>query len=107
TTTVADGRITGEKILVPFAKAATRMLVVAREGEEIVVVSVDPKDATLSFEGTLASDARFRVVLDAEPCDVVLRGWDAFVERCVPVLVGVAAYAVGGAQRAHELSVEY
>src|SRR5439155_10310653 len=31
----------------------------------------------------------------------------AFVDACVPCLVAVAAYAVGGAKRAHELSVDY
>jgi len=103
----AAGRITGEKILVPFASSAARMLVVARDGGEIVVASVDPSDAALTFEGTLASDARYRVVFDGAPAEIVLRGQEAFVDACVPVLVGVAAYAVGGAQRAHELSVEY
>ncbi len=107
TTTFADGRITGEKILVPFAEAAGRMLVVAREGDEVVVASVDPSDAALTFEGTLASDARYRAVFAGAPGEIVIRGWDAFVERCLPVLVAVGAYAIGAAQRAHEISVEY
>jgi alkylation response protein AidB-like acyl-CoA dehydrogenase len=107
TTAFAGGKVSGEKILVPFASAASRMLVVARDGDEIVVVNVDPSDAALSFEGTLASDARYRVVLDGAPAEVVIRGWDVFVDACLPVLVAVGAYAVGAAQRAHEISVEY
>jgi alkylation response protein AidB-like acyl-CoA dehydrogenase len=106
-TTFANGVVNGEKILVPFATSATRMLVVAREADEIVVVAVDPAGADCSFEGTLASDARYRVVLEGVPGEVVLRGWDAFVDAMVPALVAVASYAVGAAQRAHELSVEY
>jgi alkylation response protein AidB-like acyl-CoA dehydrogenase len=107
TTTFTGGRVTGEKILVPFASASSRMLVVARDGDEIVVASVDPSDAALTFEGTLASDARYRVVFEEAPGEAVLRGWDPFLDACTPVLVGVASYAVGGAQRAHEISVEY
>jgi alkylation response protein AidB-like acyl-CoA dehydrogenase len=106
-TRFSDGRVSGEKILVPFASAASRMLVVARDADEIVVASVVPSDASIEFEGTLASDARYHVVLNNVPAEIWLRGWDAFVQACVPVLVGVSAYAVGAAQRAHELSVEY
>jgi len=61
----------------------------------------------MDFEGTLASDARYRVVFDGAPAEVVLRGEEAFIDACVPVLIGVGAYAVGAAQRAHELSVDY
>ncbi len=106
-TTFADGRVTGEKILVPFASSADRMLVVAREGDEVVVVGVDPSGAVLDFEGTLASDARYRVRFDGVPGEVVARGWPAFVDAVLPVLVAAGAYAVGAAQRAHEMSVEY
>ena len=103
-----DGsNVTGEKILVPFASSAARLLTLARDNDGVIVASVDPSNATLEFEGTLASDARYRVRFDSAPGEVVARGWDAFMDAMTPTLIAVAAYAVGAAQRAHELSVEY
>ncbi len=99
--------VTGEKILVPYASAADALLVLARGDEGIVVVSVDPASTTLEFEGTLASDARYRVVLDKAAGDVVATGWETFEGAATPALVAVGAYAVGAATKAHEMSVEY
>src|SRR5438552_3005195 len=75
--------------------------------EHVRAMEGDPSDATLTHEGTLASDARYAVTLDRAPGELVARGWDAFVDACVPALVAVAAYAVGAAQKAHEMSVAY
>jgi alkylation response protein AidB-like acyl-CoA dehydrogenase len=105
--TYRDGKVTGEKILVPFASSASALLTLARDADGVVIVSIDPSNATLEFEGTLASDARYRVRFDDAPSEVVARGWDAFTGAMTPTLVAVAAYAVGAAQRAHELSVAY
>jgi alkylation response protein AidB-like acyl-CoA dehydrogenase len=99
--------VAGEKILVPFASAAKRLLVLARSQDDVVVVSVDPESASLELEGTLASDARYRVAFENSPAELVATGWDAFEQAAVPALVAVAAYAVGGASKAHEMSVEY
>jgi alkylation response protein AidB-like acyl-CoA dehydrogenase len=109
TATFADGKVTGEKILVAFARSVSKLIVVAREGDEIVFVSVDAgaPGVTATPEGTLASDARFKVTFDGASGEVVARGWDAFVEAMIPTWIAVAAYAVGAAQRAHEISVEY
>ena len=106
-TRFADGKLVGEKILVPFATSVDRLLVVARDADGIVVASVDPSTVTVELEGTLASDARFRVTFDESPAEIVARGWDAFMESLTPALVAVGAYAIGAAQRAHDISVEY
>ncbi len=102
-----NGAVTGEKILVAFASSADALLVVARENDDIVIVKVDPGDAKLTLEGTLASDARYKVVFDGAPGEVVARGWDAFMDAMTPALIAVGAFAIGAAQRAHEISVEY
>jgi alkylation response protein AidB-like acyl-CoA dehydrogenase len=102
-----NGKVTGEKILVPFASSADVLLVLAKDGDETVVVAVGPASAKLTFEGTLASDARYDVTFDNAPGEVVARGWDAFMNAMTPTLVAVGAYAVGAAQRAHEISVAY
>jgi alkylation response protein AidB-like acyl-CoA dehydrogenase len=107
TTSFAHGKLTGEKILVPFASAVDHLLVVARDADGIVIVAVDPSAATLEAEGTLASDARYKVAFDGAPGEVVARGWDAFIDAMIPTWVAVGAYAVGAAQRAHEISVAY
>ncbi len=99
--------LTGEKILVPFAGAADILLVLARADDGVVVVSADPGKAKLEAEGTLASDARYRVVFDNTPAELVASGWDAFDRAATPALVAVAAYAIGAATKAHEMSVEY
>jgi alkylation response protein AidB-like acyl-CoA dehydrogenase len=106
-TRFADGKVVGEKILVAFASSADRVLVLARDGDGIVIASVDPASTTRTFEGTLASDARYKVLFDESPADVVARGWDAFMDAMTPTLIAVGAYAVGAAERAHEISVEY
>jgi alkylation response protein AidB-like acyl-CoA dehydrogenase len=103
----ADGKLVGEKILVPFAKAVDKLLVVARDADGIVIVSVDPAAVSAEPEATLASDRRYKVLFDETPGEVVARGWDAFAAAMEPTLVAVGAYAIGAAQRAHEMSVEY
>jgi alkylation response protein AidB-like acyl-CoA dehydrogenase len=105
-----DGsKVTGEKILVPFASSAARLLTLAKDGDDVVIVAVDPKGpgVTLDVEATLASDVRYKIILEAASCEEVARGWHAFLAAAAPALVAVGAYAVGAAARAHELSVEY
>ncbi len=106
-TRFADGKVVGEKILVPFASSADRMLVLARDEDGIVIASVDASATTRTFEGTLASDARYKVRFDETPGEVVARSWDVFERAMVPTLIAVGAYAVGAAQQAHDISVEY
>jgi alkylation response protein AidB-like acyl-CoA dehydrogenase len=106
-TTFDGSTVTGEKILVPFASAAAKLLVLARGDDGLVIASVEPGSASLELEGTLASDARYRAVFDKAPAEVVATGWDAFERAATPALVAVAACAVGGAAKAHEMSVEY
>jgi alkylation response protein AidB-like acyl-CoA dehydrogenase len=103
----ADGKLVGEKILVPFASSVDTLLVVARDADGIVIVSASPDAARLELEGTLASDARYKVLFDETSATEVARGWDAFMDAMTPAFVAVGAYAVGAAQRAHEISVEY
>jgi alkylation response protein AidB-like acyl-CoA dehydrogenase len=100
-----NGTLSGVKILVPFASSASKLLVLARDDEGVVIVSASGGEVTQ--ETTLASDARYKVQFAGVPGDVVARGWDAFLDAATPALVAVAAYAVGAAAKAHELSVEY
>jgi len=105
-----DGKLSGEKILVPFASSASALITLARTLGGVTLYLVDPADVSFELEGTLASDARYKVRYDNTPGEIVGTegdGWGLFTEAATPALVAVAAYALGGAAKAHEMSVEY
>jgi alkylation response protein AidB-like acyl-CoA dehydrogenase len=113
-TAESDGdrlRLSGTKILVPFASSATRIVTLARTGEGVAAFLVDPATpgVEITQEGTLAADASYRVTFDG--ADVAasdrIGGWDAVQEAMVDGLIALAAYALAGAGRAHEMAVEY
>src|SRR5205807_5666449 len=85
--TRADGgRLTGEKIMVPFATAANGLIVLARTGEAADAIGlflVDPAGpgVTVRRTATLASDAAYQVTLDGAPSAALgdpSRGWATF-----------------------------
>ena len=117
----ADGdgfRLTGVKRHVAFAKAATRLVVLARTGdgaEDIDLFLVDPsaEGVALTQQLTIGSDAQYRVDLDhvrvAADDRIGAAGsgwgtWDPVMHRGI-ILLG--AQAVGGAQYALDLTVQY
>jgi alkylation response protein AidB-like acyl-CoA dehydrogenase len=97
-----DGRLKGQKIFVPFARSASAILTVTRDG----VYRVDPADVTIVQELTMASDASYRVVYDGARGEHVA-DQDEWRGALDTAWVAIAAYAVGGARRAHELAVAY
>ena len=104
------GRLTGTKIIVPYAGVADGLLVLAREGEVLAVYLVDPQADGISIEQTasMASEADFQVNLDGvEAARLPGDGRAILDEAMADGLIAIAAYAIGGAQRAHEMSVEY
>ncbi|MGZ4119544.1 MAG: acyl-CoA dehydrogenase family protein [Actinomycetota bacterium] len=107
TTVAQNGRITGEKVLVPFANSATALIVSAREGDGSVgLFLVQPQDVGLIPVTTIGLDAESNVVLDgasAEPlCD-----WTAWEEASRAAMIALAGYATGGAERALEMAIAY
>jgi len=118
---VADGDgfvLSGAKRHVAFAQAATRLVVLARTGDaphEVDLFLVDPTAAgvTLTQQFTIGSDAQFRVDLDGVRVGAADRigaagtgwaTWDAVMHEGI-VLLG--AQAVGGAQYALDITVQY
>ena len=109
-TRVDAGRVTGVKRHVPFARAADRLLVLAREGDEIVIAIVDPsaKGVTLEQQLTVAGDTQYTVRLDNASAETVLRdAWPAWNDTLLDGAILLAAQAVGGAQAALDLAVDY
>src|SRR5437773_3466703 len=107
----AGGRVTGTKRHVQFAKAADRLLVLARdEHGEVAYVLVDPGDpgVTLTQQHTIASDTEYRVDFDGaagEP--LATTGWQVWDEVMHDGIILLAAQAAGGARYALDITVQY
>jgi alkylation response protein AidB-like acyl-CoA dehydrogenase len=122
-TATPDGagyRLRGTKVHVPFAQAASDLLVIARTGtgrdEQGIVVVIVPADApgiTTDQVQTVSSDTQFTVAFEdvrVEPADVVHEGdgaWAAWHETMLDGVTLIAAQAAGGARATLELMVDY
>lgn len=120
--TSADGgatlTLTGVKRHVAFAAAATRLVVLARTGDgdsDIDLFLVDPQAAgvTLTQQFTVASDTQYRVDLDgvqvtaADRIGAAGTGWATWTAVRDDALILLAAWAVGAADYAQEITVQY
>jgi alkylation response protein AidB-like acyl-CoA dehydrogenase len=114
-----DGyELTGQKRHVLFASAATRLLVLARTGAgdaDLGLFLVDPAAPGLSLrqQRSLAADTQYDVGLDAVrvPAASLIgpagSGWNTWQAVMQDALILLAAYAIGGAERALEITVQY
>jgi alkylation response protein AidB-like acyl-CoA dehydrogenase len=111
-------RLTGEKRHVAFASSATRLLVLARTGtaeEDLGLFLVDPSAAGVSLkqQRSLAADTQYDVRLDGVRVPAESRigaagsGWQTWDAVMHDAIVLLAAYAMGGAERALEITVQY
>ncbi len=110
-----DWRLDGAKRHVLFAKAADRLLVLARTTDGPTLFLVDPRapGVTLTQQMTISSDTQYRVDFDGvQVGPEALVGtsghawttWDAVMHDGIILL---AAQAVGGAQYALGITVQY
>jgi alkylation response protein AidB-like acyl-CoA dehydrogenase len=111
-------RLSGTKRFVPFAAAATRLVVLARTGageRDVDLFLVDPaaEGVRLAQQRSLASDTQYRVDLDGVRVPESARigaagsGWAIFEAVMHDAIVLAAAQAIGGAQRALEITAEF
>jgi len=111
-------RLTGTKRHVAFASAADRLLVLARTGareDKIDLFLVDPKapGVSLTQQRSLASDTQYAVVLQdvlvtaADRIGKAGSGWATWHRAMLDGIILLAAQAMGGAQRALEMTVQY
>lgn len=120
--TAADGgkqvRLKGTKRHVAFARAATRLLVLARTGKgerDVDLFLVDPKDARVDLlqQHTMASDTQYQVTFDdvtvakSERIGPAGSGWTTWDKVMHDGIILLAAQAIGGAERALEMTVDY
>jgi alkylation response protein AidB-like acyl-CoA dehydrogenase len=113
-----DYRLSGTKRHVLFAGSADRMLVLARTGPgdgDVDLFLVDPKapGVGLTQQFSLASDTQYRVdfrdvrVSGTDRVGAARSGWATWNEIMHDGIILLAAQAIGGAERALEMTVEY
>jgi len=111
-------RLDGTKLYVPFAAAATRLLVLARTGnadDEIDLFLVDPDapGVRMTQQRALGSETQYRIELEGVEVSTDSRigapgsGWKTWNEQMTEGVIALAAQAVGGAARALEITVAY
>ncbi len=111
----AGFRLTGEKRHVGFASSATRLVTLARTGaapEEISLFLVNPQQpgVTLTQMKSLASDTQYDLRFEdaeAEPLGSAPAAWACWEELMHDAIIVLAANAIGGAARAHEITTQY
>ena len=110
--------LSGVKRHVAFASAATRLLVLARTGAgagDIDLFLVDPRAAgvTLTQQRSLAADAQYKVefanvrVAAGDRIGAAGSGWKTWDAVLHDAIILLAAWAMGGAERALEITVQY
>jgi alkylation response protein AidB-like acyl-CoA dehydrogenase len=108
----------GVKWHVPFASAATQLVVLARTGDrdtDIDLFLVDPgrPGVTLTQQMTIASDTQYQIELAGVKVPATSRvgeagsGWDVWHATMLDGIVLLAAQAMGGARAALEITVQY
>ncbi len=111
-------RLSGTKLHVHFASAATRLLVLARSGDgesDIDLFLVDPQapGVKLTQLYSLASDTQYRVDFEQVQVAAAARigapgsGWATWDEVMLDGAILAAAQAIGGAARALDMTVDY
>jgi alkylation response protein AidB-like acyl-CoA dehydrogenase len=118
---VPDGaiyRFTGTKQHVLFASAASQLLVLARTGDgpnDVDLFLVDPRAPGIAMEQqlSLASDTQYKIAFEEVRVPAENRigtaqsGWSTWNRIMHDGIIMLAAQAMGGAERAVEITVEY
>jgi alkylation response protein AidB-like acyl-CoA dehydrogenase len=114
----ADGGdyvLDGTKWHVPFARAATQLVVLARTADGVDLFLVDPSSpgVTLTQQMTIASDTQYAASLAHVRVPAANRigpsgsGWATWNATMLDGIVLLAAQAIGGARYAFEITVQY
>ena len=111
-------RLDGQKWHVPFAGAATQLLVSARTGDgehdvDLFLVQPSATGITMEQQHTIASDTQYAVTFDGvrvaagDRVGAVGSGWATWHDTMLDGVILLAAQAVGGAQYALDIAVQY
>lgn len=110
--------LSGTKLHVGFAGAATRLVVLARTGDgetdvDLFLVDPEAQGVTRTRQESLATDAQYRVDFDGVRVAADDRigeaggGWRIFDRTLESAIVLLAAQAMGGAEKALEITSQY
>lgn len=103
----SNGKLAGEKLLVPFASSASRLVVLARTADDAVgIFLVDPAEASVEQMRAMARETVHRVRFAGARAEQI-GDWSTWSDVSVDAQIALAAYCVGGAERALEMAVEY
>jgi alkylation response protein AidB-like acyl-CoA dehydrogenase len=111
-------RLSGTKRHVPFASSAAQLVVLVRTGDGedgVDLLLVDPKSPGIEMtqQKSIGSDAQYKVAFDDVRVPVANRigeagsGWKTWNEAMHDGIILLAAQAMGGAEKALEITVEY
>ena len=111
-------RLSGTKVVVRFAAAADKLVVLARTGDapdavDLFLVDTDAAGLTIDQRHSISSDAQFRVTFDGVEVPASARigaagtGWATWEAVMVDAMTLAAAYGAGGAQYALDITVQY
>jgi alkylation response protein AidB-like acyl-CoA dehydrogenase len=115
---ITDGdnfKLSGVKRHVFYAKAAQKILVLARTGDavdaiDLFLIDVDTAGVSLEQQHSMAYDTQYKVTFADVTVPAANRlkgGWAVWQEVLWEGCILQAAFAVGGARRALEITVQY
>ena len=118
TRTATGYRLSGTKHFVAYAARAQTALILARVGtalDDVIGLMVDLKSpgVTIQYQPNHAREAVYQVTLHEVdvPLEAALKGGQPIAaewrDAMYTGLIALAAHAVGGAERAHAMAVEY
>ena len=110
--------LSGEKLHVAFANSAARFVVLARSGEgteglDLFIVDPASPGIAMTQQLSLASDCQYQVSFDNVKVPASARigesgsGWRTWNEAMHAGIIMLAAQAMGGAERAMAITVQY
>lgn len=104
----ANGKLNGTKLCVPYANIATRLLVVAKEGNDIALFVVDPKDSSVALTALKATtyEPQFIVQFNNTPAQK-LGGRDAVKYLVDHYTVALCAYQTGALEKMVQMTAQY
>jgi alkylation response protein AidB-like acyl-CoA dehydrogenase len=105
---VQGGKLTGKKLCVPYANIATRMLVIAKDGNEPALFILDPKDASVTHTAlkTTTYEPQFIVEFNNTPVQK-LGGKDAVKFLVEHYTIALCAYQSGAIEQMVQMTAKY
>lgn len=107
--------LNGVKRHVFYARAAQKLLVLARTGDaldaiDLFLLDVDTDGVSIEQQQSMAYDTQYKVMfsdVEVPASNRLVGGWDLWHAVLLEACILQAAYAVGGAQKALEITVNY